>query len=136
VRWQAVHLQRPPSSISPLSCFLSAVLNAPWSSVQAAANVWGLIGLAGLVYSVVIIRRMQFQTAYRPELEDWLFHALLPLLAYAILASSCYLCRAHVRPALFCVASSALVLLFIGIHNAWDAVTYHVFVKRRTHQRL
>jgi hypothetical protein len=23
-----------------------------------------------------------------------------------------------------------LVLLFIGIHNAWDAVTSHVFVKK------
>ena len=26
---------------------LSAVLNAHWSSIQGAANVWGLIGLAG-----------------------------------------------------------------------------------------
>jgi hypothetical protein len=24
-----------------------------------------------------------------------------------------------------------VLLLFIGIHNAWDAVTYHVFVKRQ-----
>ncbi len=24
-----------------------------------------------------------------------------------------------------------LLLLFIGIHNAWDAVTYHVFVRSR-----
>jgi len=114
---------------------LSAVLNAPWSSIHGAANAWGLIGVGGLAYSLVIIRRMQFQTAYRPELEDWLFHALLPFLAYAALVFSSYLCRAHVRQALFCVATSALLLLFIGIHNAWDAVTYHVFVKRRAHQR-
>jgi hypothetical protein len=26
---------------------------------------------------------------------------------------------------------TALLLLFIGIHNAWDAVSYHVFVSRR-----
>jgi hypothetical protein len=30
--------------------------------------------------------------------------------------------------ALFAVAASALLLLFIGIHNAWDAVSYHVFI--------
>jgi hypothetical protein len=30
------------------------------------------------------------------------------------------------RPALFLVGTAALVLLFIGIHNAWDAVTYHI----------
>jgi hypothetical protein len=35
------------------------------------------------------------------------------------------------RPALFLVGTAALVLLFVGIHNAWDAVTYHVFVRRR-----
>jgi hypothetical protein len=28
-----------------------------------------------------------------------------------------------------------LLLLFIGIHNAWDAVTYHVFVKTRDNKR-
>jgi hypothetical protein len=31
---------------------------------------------------------------------------------------------------MFGVAAAALLLLFIGIHNAWDAVTYHVFVVR------
>jgi hypothetical protein len=37
------------------------------------------------------------------------------------------------RRALFVVGSAALLLLFVGIHNAWDIVTYHVFVKR--HER-
>lgn len=31
---------------------------------------------------------------------------------------------------MFGVAAVALLLLFTGIHNAWDAVIYHVFVKR------
>jgi hypothetical protein len=29
------------------------------------------------------------------------------------------------------VAASVLVLLFVGIHNAWDAIAYHVFVNLR-----
>jgi hypothetical protein len=41
--------------------------------------------------------------------------------------------RAFPTEALFGVAVAALLLLFIGIHNAWDAVTYHVFVKKREH---
>ncbi|MGC1451610.1 MAG: hypothetical protein WA830_16385 [Candidatus Sulfotelmatobacter sp.] len=41
--------------------------------------------------------------------------------------------RAFPTEALFGVAAAALLLLFIGIHNAWDAVTYHVFVKKREH---
>ena len=33
----------------------------------------------------------------------------------------------HLREALFGIGAAVLLLLFIGIHNAWDAVTYHVF---------
>jgi hypothetical protein len=29
------------------------------------------------------------------------------------------------------VGATALLLLFIGIHNAWDGVTYHVFARER-----
>lgn len=35
-------------------------------------------------------------------------------------------------PALFVVGAAALILLFTGIHNAWDAITKHVFVFRRS----
>ena len=74
---------------------------------------------------------MRLQTAYRPVLEDWLFHVLLPLAAYAILAVSAYVAQSHARPALFLVAAATLLLLFVGIHNAWDAVTYHVLSDKR-----
>jgi hypothetical protein len=48
----------------------------------------------------------------------------------ALAASACA-AQSHARLALFIVAAAALLLLFIGIHNAWDAVIYHVFVRRR-----
>ena len=75
-------------------------------------------------------RRMRKQIAYTPEFEDWLFHLLLPFAAYATLAGSAYRARSSIGGALFGVGAAALLLLFIGIHNAWDAVTYHVFVIR------
>jgi hypothetical protein len=73
---------------------------------------------------------MRVQTAYQPVFEDWLFHVLLPLAAYAMLAASALAARSLTRPALFTVGAAALLLLFVGIHNASDAVTYHVFVRR------
>ena len=109
---------------------LSAILNAPWQAISTAAVLWGIVGLGGLVYAVITTRRMRVQTAYRPEFEDWLFHVLLPLAAYITLAGSAYAARFNVRAALFAVGAATLLLLFIGIHNAWDAVTYHVFVKK------
>jgi hypothetical protein len=73
---------------------------------------------------------MRTQTIYQPVFEDWLFHAILPFVAYATLAGSAYATRAHAREALFAVGAAALLLLFVGIHNAWDGVTYHVFHRK------
>lgn len=109
---------------------IAAILSAPWHGIRGAAVAWGLAGVVGILYEIVVVRRMYVQTAYRPVFEDWLFHAHLPLAAYATLAGSAYATHLRARPALFAVAAAALLLLFIGIHNAWDAVTYHVFIKR------
>ncbi|HUH92124.1 MAG TPA: hypothetical protein VL742_03120 [Casimicrobiaceae bacterium] len=110
---------------------LSALARAPWQTITPPAALWGLAGLAGAVYSLVVARRMRVQTAYRPEPEDWLFHVVLPLIAYVILVVSALAAPSHTRECLFAVSSSALPLLFIGIHNAWEAVSYHVFVNVR-----
>ena len=89
--------------------------------------------MAGAIYAVGVTRNLLVQTTYKPVFEDWMFHAVLPFLSYAALAISAWAARTDARPALFVVAAAALLLLFIGIHNAWDAVIYHVFVKRRSH---
>lgn len=110
---------------------LSALLRVPWQSIILAAALWGLIGLSGLLYAMIVARRMRAQTVYQPEFEDRLFHVLLPLAAYAMLALSALAAPFHTREALFGVGGAALLLLFIGIHNAWDSVFYHVFVNVR-----
>ena len=109
---------------------LSAVISTPWHGIAPAAILWGVLGLVGVIYALIVARRMRVQTAYSPQFEDRLFHVLLPMAAYATLAGSAYAARSSVGGALFGVGAAALLLLFIGIHNAWDAVTYHVFVKR------
>ncbi len=80
---------------------------------------------------MVVARRMRRQNVYQPEFEDWLFHAMLPLAAYATLAISAFAIPSRTREALFGVGSAALMLLFIGIHNAWDSTSYHVFSNKR-----
>src|ERR1051325_11476499 len=113
---------------------LSAVISAPWGGIGAVAILCGLVGLSGVVYSVVVARRMRAQTAYKPVFEDWFFYVLLPLAAYVMLAGAAFAARADARPPLFVVGAAALLLLFIGIHNAWDTVTHVVFVQRRAKQ--
>ncbi|HEY7162720.1 MAG TPA: hypothetical protein VH815_15770 [Acidobacteriota bacterium] len=106
---------------------LSAILSAPWNTVISPALLWGLIGLCGVIYTISVVQRLRKQTAYRPVFEDWLFHALLPLFAYGTLIISAFMAQSRTRPALFLVGATSLLLLFVGIHNAWDAVTYHIY---------
>ncbi len=114
---------------------LSALLRAPWQAVTVAAALWGLMGLSGIVYAVIVTWRMQRQTVYPPEFEDWLSHVLLPLAAYSLLALSPLAARSRTREALFGVGAAALLLLFVGIHNAWDSIAYHVFASERDRGR-
>ena len=109
---------------------LSAILNAPWHGIISAAVAWGLVGLVGIVYTLAIARHMREQTLYQPVFEDWLCHVVLPAAAYATLAISAYATQSHAYEALFGVATAALLLLFCAIHNAWDAVTYHVLNRK------
>jgi hypothetical protein len=109
---------------------LSAVAAAPWQSIASVTIILGVLGLIGTVYEIIVLRRMRLQTVYKPEGEDWLFHGLLPFAAYVVLAASAYETREHHTDALFGVGAAALLLLFVGIHNAWDAVTYHVYYQR------
>ena len=109
---------------------LSAVLSAPWRTIDTVAVFCGVVGLCGIMYVAVVTRRMRAQNVYRPVFEDWLFHVLLPFAAYALFTASAFIARAHVRPAMFFVGGSTLLLLFVGIHNAWDAVTYQVYFRR------
>ena len=112
---------------------LSALLQAPWDGIAAVAVVCGLVGLAGITYTLLTAWRMQVQSTYKPDFEDWLFHVLLPMAAYATFTASGLAAFSHAREALFAVGGATLFLLFSGIHNAWDAVAYHVLVKRKQH---
>jgi hypothetical protein len=108
--------------------FLSALLHVPWQTITFAAVIWGILGFGGIVYTAIVIRRMRKQSAYEPVFEDWVFYVALPLVGYVTLGLSSFAARAHIHDVLFEVGGSALLLLFIGIHNAWDSVSYHVLV--------
>ena len=110
---------------------ISAALSAPWATMTPLAILIGAAGLAGLVYAMIIARRSRRQREYQPVFEDWLFHVVLPACAYATLIAAGYVVRTAAAAGLFVVATAVMLLLFIGIHNAWDTVTYLVLIKRR-----
>jgi hypothetical protein len=104
--------------------FVSAVLSAPWHRLSSAGLALGICGAAGLAYAALITRRARRQTGYAPVLEDWVWHVALPLAAYGSLLVAALVLHRHQAPSLFVVGTAAVLLLYIGIHNSWDTVTY------------
>src|SRR5262249_394819 len=110
---------------------ISALLRVPWPTPAALAALWVVIGVMGAIYVTSVAQRIRRPIAYRPEFEDWLCHVVLPAAAYTMLALSGIAGFMYMYAALFGVGAATLLLLFIGIHNAWDGIAYQVFVRMR-----
>ncbi|MDB5059401.1 MAG: hypothetical protein JWO59_2873 [Chloroflexi bacterium] len=108
---------------------IAAILSMPWHELWQASVLLGLAGLGGLGYTMVVTRRMgrmRRQAVYQPVLEDWLFHVVFPLISYVALVGATILLPVNSAATLFVIGAATIVLIFIGIHNAWDTVTYIV----------
>jgi len=110
---------------------LSAILTTPWRSLVGVAAALGVCGAAGLIYAAIVWRRAVRQKDYDPVTEDWIWHVVLPFLAYGLLAGAAVAIPLRATSALFAVGAASLLLLFIGIHNAWDTVTYLMLEQQR-----
>lgn len=102
----------------------SAVLSAPWRGLFGPALILGACGVGGLLYTLIVIGRARQQTAYSPVREDWIWHTILPFVAYAALPVAALRLQEHAEQSLFVVAGVSILLLVIGIHNAWDSASY------------
>ena len=104
----------------------SAILTAPWPTMTGASVALVAMGITGVIYTLIVMARARRQTGYKPVFEDWLFHAALPLLTYASMTVAAVTVTRFPTACSFVIGGAGLLLLFIGIHNAWDTVTYIV----------
>lgn len=65
--------------------------------------------------------------------SDWIWSAALPLVAYLALASSGFMLPYLTAASLYVVSGVVLLLLLIGIQNAWDVVVW-VTTERHAHR--
>ena len=103
---------------------VSSILSAPWTHYAQVGSAIGVCGVFGLIYSLIVLRRARRTTVCKPVLDDWIWHVCLPLIAYLVMVIAAALLLRFDRAALFGIGGSSLLLLFIGIHNAWDTVTW------------
>jgi hypothetical protein len=104
--------------------FVAVLLTAPWQALWLVSLLLGLCGLAGVTYAIIVVRRALRQSTYQPVMEDWLWHTIFPLVSYTTFLVAAIMLLVNSFPALFGVGAATVLLLFIGIHNSWDAVTY------------
>jgi hypothetical protein len=109
-----------------LSLALSALMNVPGQTAFTLALCLIVSGVGGLVYWATVIRWMfRIASNYKLFLADWIWSVILPAFAFlALAASSALLLGGLGAASLYVVAATTLVLLFIGIHNAWDVVAW------------
>ena len=113
---------------------VSAIFSAPWHGLGPPGIAVALCGAGGFVYSVAVLRRALRQRDYKPVLEDWTWHAALPMLGYAGLVHAGLRLSRVSSDALYIVGGATLLLVFVGIHNAWDTVTYVTLQRAREHK--
>ena len=103
---------------------IGAAIAAPWPALGWVGGLLSLAALVALAYSVRIIARARAVEEYEPDFEDQVSYMILPVVAYSIMLLSAAALPFRPAGALFGLAGTSLLLIFLGIHNAWDVVTY------------
>jgi len=103
---------------------LAGVLSAPWQTYSSVSLLLGLLGLGMVCYSIIVLRRMWRVPHYQSTLEDLLWYMAFPLLANVSLIVAAFVLSENPEPALYIVGAALILLLLVGIRNAWDMVTF------------
>jgi len=104
---------------------VSAILAAPWPALVQPGVTLALAGCGGVAYaSRVILRMFRMGEAYLADADDWFWYAIMPLVAYVAITVGAIVLPIIPAKALFVLGGATTLLIFIGIRNAWDTVTY------------
>jgi len=104
---------------------VSLLLSTPRLTATSLAVCLGVLGVAGIGYCArVVYWMLKLFVNYKPFASDWIWNAILPPLGYLGLLIDAALLPRHPPAGLYLVAAMTVLLLFIGIHNAWDVVAW------------
>jgi hypothetical protein len=103
---------------------LAGILSAPWQTLSSLSMLLGLVSLGMVFYLIIVLRRMWRVPQYQSTLEDWLWYLVFPLLAHLSLIVAAFVLPEHPTPALYIIGFAMILLLLVGIRNAWDMVTF------------
>ena len=126
--WSGIRVFTTPNVIHfGAALLVAALLSVPWPLLWPAGLLLGLVGLWGVICVFIVLWEVRHHLAdYKLVLSDWLWYTLLPLIAYIALIVAGIVLPISTALALFVIAAATLLLVVMGIRNAWDIVTYMI----------
>ena len=112
----------------------AAICSVPHQTASSLAACLIVAGVIGVVYEISITVRAWRTPHYDPVLEDWIFHSILPAIAYFAFVGAGVWEMRDAEAGLYPIAVASLILLYVGIHNAWDTAMY-ISAQRRQRER-
>jgi hypothetical protein len=110
---------------------LAAYLSMPHHGVLSLSLCFGAVGAAGLVYLAGIAASIgRISNEYVPVHEDWIWNVILPAIVYGVLFAIAFLIWRRPEQSMYGVAAVSMLLMFIGIHNAWDIAVWNTARKK------
>lgn len=107
-----------------ISLLVAVILSAPWGALWQAGLLLVLTGLGGVALIVIALRWGRRQPRYEASRADWIWYRSAPVLAYLALIVAGIVLPASPAPALFVIGGATALLVFVGIRNAWDSISY------------
>lgn len=101
----------------------SAILAIPNISALAVMLLLGVGGLMGTVYGAIVVNRIW---KLKLDLADRCCYGLLPIAAYAAMLAAALMIMLRVDSPLYVLAASLLLLLIVGMRNAWDMASFMI----------
>jgi hypothetical protein len=114
----------------------SAVLVIPTVTRTFLGIVLLLTGLISLGISLSGVPYMHHQyRTQQTDMTDWMWYFLIPSASYLLYVVSGVALLKGAGQAFNALAGATVLLLIVGIHNAWDLVVWFVLRKRPTPKR-
>lgn len=102
---------------------ISAVMATPALSLKLLRAIFFVGGVGGLIYLVWIRGHKQWRESQLDRL-DWCWYIGLPFLSYLLIVANAIVMGVNMKVGLAMLGGTVILLLVIGIRNAWDLVLW------------
>ena len=119
--------------ITPTAVYLgsvlvgSAILTAPTLTPLALAILLGIGGIGGAIYGLAVATRVWKMNL---DLADRACYVVVPILAYVAVAVAAVFERWALDWTFDTLAVALVVILIVGMRNAWDMATFMIMRNR------